>query len=378
MIPTLARIAAVAAVWLLVLRLPRRAPELPEGRLGSLDGLRGALALGVVSAHLDAFHTLFARGVWRAPDEPLQVAGEIAVALFFGITGFLFWSRALDGRIEARALYAGRLRRVYPLYLAVVVVGLAASLLRRPLEEDGLHLLAVLGRLAVPGRGLDDTVNGVAVGHWLSQAWTLHYELAFYLLLPLLAPLARVRGSALALAALAVVLQARLPVGAPYDPHVRLVLPLFAAGMVAAEIARWTPAAEALRGAWGGRIALGGALVYFLLPSGYPPLAWLAALAVLAPFACGGDPFGLFSRPAWRRLGEVSYSLYLLHNPVLYAGLVLFEALVGPIKAAPEAVYWAYAACLVALTVALSGVTFRFLERPFMGRRPMPVADAAP
>jgi peptidoglycan/LPS O-acetylase OafA/YrhL len=51
---------------------------------------------------------------------------EIGVALFFMITGFLFWGRVLRAEtgLNVEALYTSRLRRIVPMYLVSVAMSL--------------------------------------------------------------------------------------------------------------------------------------------------------------------------------------------------------------------------------------------------------------
>ena len=94
-------------------------------RYSSIDGLRGFLALGVFVFHLVVTHRFIETGTWEVPDSRFYVLlGPIGVSVFFMITGFLFWGKLLrtKGRPRWNALYIGRLFRIGPLYLVVVVI----------------------------------------------------------------------------------------------------------------------------------------------------------------------------------------------------------------------------------------------------------------
>lgn len=74
-------------------------PPNPRGdRLSNLDGLRGFLAFGVFFHHSAIYHQYFQDGQWVLPPSCFYtLIGPACVALFFMITGYLFWG-ANDSR----------------------------------------------------------------------------------------------------------------------------------------------------------------------------------------------------------------------------------------------------------------------------------------
>ena len=66
------------------------------GRFEAIDGLRGFLALGVLGGHAVNMYSLYTSGVWSGDLAPFYSGAATAgVAVFFMITGFLFWLRLL-------------------------------------------------------------------------------------------------------------------------------------------------------------------------------------------------------------------------------------------------------------------------------------------
>jgi len=97
----------------------------PGARYSTIDGLRGFLALAVFVFHLLVTHRFIETGIWDVPDSRFYaLLGSVGVSLFFMITGFLFWEKMLraKGRPRWRELYIGRLFRIGPMYLFVVLV----------------------------------------------------------------------------------------------------------------------------------------------------------------------------------------------------------------------------------------------------------------
>ena len=82
--------------------------ETSAERVSMIDGLRGWLALGVFFTHAYSMHAWFVQGQWGGAQAGFfGMTGEIGVALFFMITGFLFWGRVLRAEtgLNVEALY---------------------------------------------------------------------------------------------------------------------------------------------------------------------------------------------------------------------------------------------------------------------------------
>lgn len=158
------------------------ATSFAAGRFETLDGLRGYLALTVFFHHAVARHFYRSTGVWQYPDSALYGFGpQIAVALFFMITGFLFWLKAMrsGGGLDWKSLYRSRLRRLLPLYLLaiaslLVTVGFKTGW---QLRVPSVELAKQAGRwLAFNFLGTPD-INGLS-GTWTIEGviWSLKFE----------------------------------------------------------------------------------------------------------------------------------------------------------------------------------------------------------
>jgi len=133
------------------------------GRALSLDAMRGVAALVVVLYHAlgVAPQTAFHGWQWWLPTVAAYVVhfGYAGVYLFFVISGFcihLHWARARAAGVEQpiikfSAFWKRRVRRLYPPYLAALVLYLVYSGIQNPpgaegvtasyLWDVGLHLL---------------------------------------------------------------------------------------------------------------------------------------------------------------------------------------------------------------------------------------------
>ena len=91
-------IGALAISLLTAWFVARLSPCPPEAA-GSLDGLRGLLAMLVMIAHASAWRLYAVTGEWTVPPSSLCAHfAKSSVVLFFMITAFLFGSKLLESR----------------------------------------------------------------------------------------------------------------------------------------------------------------------------------------------------------------------------------------------------------------------------------------
>lgn len=339
-----------------------------------LEGLRGVAILLVV---------LFHAGVAGVS------GGFVGVDVFFVLSGFLITGllvreRERSGRISLRAFYARRARRILPASAVVLVATLAASwIFLAPLDlprvaEDGVAVALSVGNIRFAANATDYFAADVMPSPLLHY-WSLGVEEQFYLIWPTLLILAargpRPRvGAGLALAIVVVgsfVASTLLTdISAPWAFY---SLPTRAwqlglGGLLAVlwgQIAR-VPRPVTVPIGWLGLLAVLASIVIIDSSTPYPGLAALLPTLGSAAVIFGG--LGRWSvgtilvAAPLRFLGRISYSLYLIHWPVLVlpaAGLALgeqlpFEARIG----------------LAGLSVALATASYRLIEEPIhRGRR---------
>lgn len=351
--------------------LQRRTGPLPAaGRFASIDGLRGYLAFGVFLHHASIWLDYQHSGEWRVPPSQLYVhLGHGSVALFFMITGLLFYAKLIAARdkpLDWLQLFVSRLLRLVPLYLVVMallflaVAQLSGWELHEPARTVTKEALRWLGftTLGNPAINQVEMTKIVIAG----VTWSLPYEWFFYGALPLLAltvgVLPRWPWLLLGMASLVGLLNWH---AAP------VYLCAFGGGIVAARAARWPALCRfAARPATGLLVlaCLGAAVAVFPQATDYGAVALFAAAFVL--IACGNSLFGLLHLPASRRLGEMAYSIYLLHGMLLFG---LFHFVLGadrPGAALPAAIHWAWVLALSPCVILVSHASFRAIEAPAM------------
>lgn len=363
-------VLAVATVHILARRY---SVTLPAGRVPTIDGLRGYLGFAVFLHHATIWYYFLRTARWAVPPSPLYThLGQSGVSLFFMITGFLFFSKLIDAKkrpIDWTKLYISRALRLTPLYLFAMVsmFAIVAILSNGELRDPANVLVANLFKwLTFTAKGAPD-INGVSGTFTIlaGVTWTLPYEWIFYLALPLMAPLV---GNRPPIGAVLIGIAAATSFKwLPVDP---VLMKPFAGGIVAAVLGRnerfrtfaATKTATVLA-------AVCISAVVMTCPTAYSSIAVLLLCITFSLIAAGNSVFGILTNRTSRVLGEIAYSIYLLHGLLLF---VVFRFLIGFTTAAgmsPIAHWAVIAACTPAL-IGVSFLIFRRLESPMMHAAP--------
>lgn len=364
-------------------------------RLRYLDGIRGLAALFVVAHHLH--QELSVKGGlprhFLAATKLLQL-GHYAVALFIVLSGYSLMlpvARSADGRLRDgiwRYLLR-RARRILPPYFAVLaftlLLMLAIPAMRRPTGFSWDAAVPISSGAVLSHMLLIHNLNPAWVLKIDPPMWSVATEWQIYFAFPLvLLPLWRKLG-----VAITVLFAYGAGVGLVYWSGGQLrdaypwYLGLFAAGMGAAVIGFSSrPSTHRVRQRipwWHLVMAFGAALAVMIkLRPGWlalaDALAGLAAASLLV--ACttvvtsksASRPIVLriFESDWAVRLGAVSYTLYLIHSPLItLAHLALMKAV--NLDAMRRLLLLPPVAIVIIVPVTLA---FYFLfERPFVSSR---------
>jgi peptidoglycan/LPS O-acetylase OafA/YrhL len=359
-----------------------RANEQQESFRPDIQGMRAVAVLLVALQHAGVPHI---------------TGGYIGVDVFFVISGFLITGLLLrradrTGSVQIGRFYAARARRILPAAtLTLIATGLASMLWLNYVRagqvlHDALWACAFAANIHFAEIGSDYFAQGSPPSP-LQHFWTLAVEEQFYLAWPVLL-------------AGAIMLMGRRRSGPqprdvrmPRGPLAVLLLVVIAASLAwsisdtssapqaayfstftrawelaagallavgATSVARVSPAVRTVAG-WTG---LAGILCAGTLYSpgtafpGYAALLPVGATVLVLSAGLGGTPRRgpavLLARAPFRFVGDVSYSFYLWHWPVL----------VIPMEYEGHALGLATNLLLLAAAFALSVVTYRLYENP--------------
>jgi len=345
-----------------------------EGRYDTIDGLRGYLALFVFLHHASIWY-FYAHGErWQEPPSNLfTLFGEGGVALFFMITAFLFFGKLLDrahGSIDWIRLYVSRFLRLVPLYafsmlLLFLVVAIETGWrLHEPLSRvlaEAAAWLAFTIRGNPDLNGLGDTVRIVA-----GVTWSLPYEWFFYFSLPLLAIALSIRPS---LPFLLLALTASILVAMGFWRPGFIHAGAFLAGALVAVLVRsgeFRAFASSRRASV--LLVLSAGLLVALFP-GANSAGATSLLAVMFALVAGGCTlFGALATSASRLLGDIAYSVYMLHGIMLF--LLFRWGRLGTVALSPSA-HWLAIVLVAPALVACCYATYRLIEKPAMDSVPL-------
>ncbi|MEV7967216.1 acyltransferase [Sphaerisporangium sp. NPDC088356] len=375
----------------------------PGRRLAWLDAIRGVGSTAVLLEHMFYRFLPGLRPHWFN-------LGMYGVLVFFLVSGYII-PASLERRGDVRSFWVGRFFRLYPLYLLVIGLVLAMS----PLVPLRPAVVPDLSTAAAHATMLVDVVGSAGVADTM---WTLSYEMVFYLLITALFVAGVHRRSGMwavtfAVAALALGVLLAAPVLA------RGPAGFVALGVLVAGLACVVTDSGRVRAA--GALLLGGLAVTLLLLGSRTPWLGAAILAVMftgtvlhrwergqisglrtvavVTVLLGIIPFFAFRYGWWGYprvwittlvlagatfaigmalrnrtvprvlvwLGVISYSVYLLHHPLLK----LFVTLFGDPRERPLVTQALLAVAFVAVVLCCGWLGYRLVERPMqrLGRR---------
>jgi peptidoglycan/LPS O-acetylase OafA/YrhL len=340
--------------------------------LANLQALRGAACLLVVLYHVGGWELLtWPRVHWLYP---LRWAGFAGVDLFFALSGFILtWAHAdavgRPGRLPGYLLR--RAWRIGPPFWAAMLLGIGLT----TLAGGEVPAVGWAAWLLLPGEP----------NPLVPVAWSLGYELVFYLafggLLLLPRRTAVAAGGGWAAAVIAGGVTGSSPTGRWEAVALGPFVLEFLGGAAAAVLVRGGMVGRPrswllLAGAWaaGGLLVAGGPG-----PDDLPAAVWRRVLvfgppAVLAVYAlAAGDRTGTLALSRrLRPLGDASYSIYLLHVPI---GSVVFDLTLGMHHRQVPHLLWL--AGMIGAGVGGGWLMYRLVERPLLGlakrRVPPPV-----
>jgi peptidoglycan/LPS O-acetylase OafA/YrhL len=351
----------------------RAAGSVDHRQLPALTGVRFLLALWVVFHHLTGRHMMLESWAQSLPTSLHEIirGGYLAVGTFFVLSGFVLarsYGPTAWNRKNLIRYGVGRFARVYPAYLLslLIVSPYIFKFLFTPGRPSTAEKASVLASYVFVLQGWAER----ATVHWNTPAWSLSCEFFFYLCFPLFAfCLRKKRRITVATALVATValplLLARLGVPDYWKPLTHMadfLLGIGAAGVYdrVSRSGSWM----ARRGWWLYCPAVAGGAILVAFPD--LVTGWTTLTAALRPMNValviglglgGGLPARLLSTRIASTLGNASYSLYILHVPLLWWFSRFWWRPTGLMLGVAVAAY------LIGVVVVSTAV-FKFVEGP--------------
>ncbi len=347
------------------------APAIPRTQhFPALTGLRFVLAFWVILHHLTGKGVMLEPWMHTLPPaaRALVRGGYLAVGTFFVLSGFVLARSYSATSWNRRSLIhygIGRIARVYPAYLLSLLIVL-------PFIWDWLFANTSPADKATQivnyGFVLQGWMPKLSV-FWNTPAWSLSCELFFYLCFPLAITFLDVRtwprvlltiGACLTLPALLIA----IGIPQPWKPIHHMAD--FLLGIAVAGAYDWVAKTGILRrGFWlySPAALLGGLFIAF------PALVerWMTLNGALRPLNAvlllglalgGGFPARALSTRIARFLGNASYSMYILHIPLLWWFKRCYLHQAGVLSPASEALVY------LAGVILISSLSCKFVEEP--------------
>lgn len=354
----------------------------PAGRIGSLDGARGLAALVVVVHHaLLASWPSLANGYFDIPprrssmawwlyDTPLHWfwAGPEAVVVFFVLSGFVLALPAVKKGVGWISLgyYPKRLIRLYLPVWGALIFAVTCREIEPRVKSAGTSLWLQSHAVPMTSHGLLTQASLRDQGTFAFDPvlWSLHWEVLYSVLLPVaLIPPLLTRRRPLAALAVAATALSLTGLGAAEGSARLTYLPMFLIGALlgfhAGPVTRRLAAWSHLQSTGIAALALCLVTAVYWMHDGSATSTvqtWIAGTAKVASVVGAAllillalsRPRPLEGRTA-RWLGSRSYSLYLVHEPivvtvafVLGSGtpVPLFLALVLPTALLGAEIFW--------------------------------------
>lgn len=326
-----------------------------------INGLRGLAAIFVFINHAPFALTNLGvnNQIFSSWGQIYPNLGSFGVQIFFCITGFLFFDKIMNSeKIDWNSFFISRLKRVTPLYYfsSAIVILIALSFTTQTVfTKETLLTLAGISTFNFIDNPLK--IGNISLIPLSSVTWTLVHEWRFYAALPIVAICYRSKykyvalTAALTLAAIdlgtsAVVCWAYFLTGiltaAVHKKKINYMFKFFAA-IVAAITFVVTCGVLEIPGYGYMRFAI-TSLFFVCITISNPRILHFQFL---------------------NRLSDISYSIYLMHLPIIYIAFKCASTFVD-LSQIDKITFWTINLITIPVIVAVSTLTFVHIEKKYM------------
>lgn len=326
-------------------------------RQSNLDALRGLLAVFVLTHHFYITYIWKTSGEWRRPESDLlNNLGAASVSLFFLVTGYLFINKVMKESFNWRKLYKSRFKRLMPMfYFTFFIVAIITFLSLNDYPPAKKIINWVFSWLKFKGGSLAGFDSGRVIAY---VNWTLLYEWAFYFSLPLIHTLIYKKVQSKWILIITSILFISIFSTSKQSLYVLFLLS-FASIFLQDALKRINKTRKPMLNILVPILMIVG----FVFLDGYTLMQKIVLSIVFAFVVNGYDFFGLLHNKGLKILGDISYSIYLVHGVVLYLMFTIiyvYDFHNGLLW------YFSYLPIVLSLVIGISLMTYNFIERPFL------------
>lgn len=338
-----------------------------SGEYSAISGVRGLAAIFVYVNHAPyMLNTIGVKPSFSSWGWIYGNLGSFGVQIFFCITGFLFFDRIIknNGEMSWNRFYEARIKRICPLFYTACIAYFIIAFV----ENKSVSLSASDLQTAVSLMSFGFIESSMKIGEFNlypinGVIWTLVHEWRFYFALPLIA----------------------------YAYANKKIGPLV---LLIAIIAAITDLYNSPLVCWA--YFLTGIITAIIYNKKISYLKSMSSLFSVIAIICLIVTMGakinqgynwqryvissifffsiILSSPFWLRfgplkiLGEISYSVYLLHLPILYVAIKLLNQFTD-LNTISFNSYWFFILIVDVFIVFISSISFRFIESRFMNTK---------
>jgi len=324
-----------------------------DSNLRPMEGLRGFAVFLVFVVHYVSLSEPWT-GEWLKPfSEALHSIGNKGVDVFFALSGYLIYGSLISKQQPFGKFIARRAQRIYPAFLVVLAIYVALSLAfpaESKLPSDGVAIYLLQNILLLPGIFPIEPI--------ITVAWSLSYEMLFYLTIPILVAALRLRSWSAKQRCALFGVAALCIIGLVSGEYTRIAM--FLGGIIIFDAMKFARAPSAT-------LATAGIMVMLLTPllplQGQAKATLVLVSCCLLCWHCFASKSFLTQAASWtplRWLGNMSYSYYLIHGLSLKFAFMLLGAFVAP----GHDLFFVLMLPMLAFTLIPSAVLFTLIEKP--------------
>lgn len=335
--------------------------------LKAMEGLRGiAIFLVFLVHYCSLVETYVVQNSWVSRSLFfIHQIGNSGVDLFFVLSGYLIYGMLIRKPKPFFPYLYRRIMRIYPTFLVVLVAYIALSYVfpsesKLPYSQLDKFIYICQNVLLLPGLFNIEPI--------ITVAWSLSYEFFFYLLIPLLIPILKLRawGANQRVLFFGIFTLFGFLFFQKYGQHTRLMM--FISGILLFEVKNNY---NIKLPKYSGIISLFVALTITGLKSSIALVGvWQVLLIFILFFILCLESFSdqkgsssIFVFTPLRWLGNMSYSYYLVHGLTLKFSFLVLSSFVKPAYQF-ESIFWLLWLPLFFITLIVASGLFIIIERP--------------